>query len=258
LDLNEFRSFLTNNLRRSSPNAIGVGSQHTASSYELSSSATYGDTGGAAELTGANFNAAGAGGGGEASYGSYGQPSYALASGGGGGGGEVSYGSYGQSSYALASGGDADAFDANTSSSFGIGGLETNVSSGIDLTTAAVGASSSSTFQVNSSQQQVQVDASNPKNLYQDPNPQIVRRPAPGGGVTYTQNIRVRFLQPPPVPPPGVCFLSFFSYLSSDNILHIIATHHQRSATTSTTSTTSTSHSSTSSSCCSSTSTYLT
>ncbi|CAF3745349.1 unnamed protein product, partial [Didymodactylos carnosus] len=40
-------------------------------------------------------------------------------------------------------------------------------------------------------------------NLYQDSNPQIIRRPAPGGGVTYKQNILVRFLQPPPIPPPG-------------------------------------------------------
>ncbi|CAF0740582.1 unnamed protein product [Didymodactylos carnosus] len=39
--------------------------------------------------------------------------------------------------------------------------------------------------------------------LYQDSNPQIIRRPAPGGPVTYKQNILVRFLQPPPVPPPG-------------------------------------------------------
>ncbi|CAF1282368.1 unnamed protein product [Rotaria sp. Silwood1] len=39
--------------------------------------------------------------------------------------------------------------------------------------------------------------------LFFDTNPQIIRRPAPGGVQTYTQNIQVRFLQPPPVPPPG-------------------------------------------------------
>ncbi|CAF1042188.1 unnamed protein product [Adineta steineri] len=39
--------------------------------------------------------------------------------------------------------------------------------------------------------------------IFIDPNPQIVRRPAAGGTVAYTQNIRVRFLQPPPIPPPG-------------------------------------------------------
>ncbi|CAF2679599.1 unnamed protein product [Rotaria sp. Silwood2] len=45
--------------------------------------------------------------------------------------------------------------------------------------------------------------ATDAQGLFQDPNPQIIRRPAPGGVQTYTQNIRVRFLQPPPVPPPG-------------------------------------------------------
>ncbi|CAF1336412.1 unnamed protein product [Didymodactylos carnosus] len=45
--------------------------------------------------------------------------------------------------------------------------------------------------------------ATDAQGLYQDSNPQIIRRPAPGGGVTYKQNILVRFLQPPPVPPPG-------------------------------------------------------
>jgi hypothetical protein len=43
--------------------------------------------------------------------------------------------------------------------------------------------------------------------LFQDPNPpQIIRRPAAKGPITYRQNVSVRFLQPPPVPPPGVCF----------------------------------------------------
>ncbi|CAF0760214.1 unnamed protein product [Adineta steineri] len=40
--------------------------------------------------------------------------------------------------------------------------------------------------------------------LYRDPNgPQIIRRPPAQGPLTYQQNISVRFLQPPPVPPPG-------------------------------------------------------
>jgi len=72
------------------------------------------------------------------------------------------------------------------------------------LSAQSVGIASSSSFAANASQQQVQVDPSNPKNLFQDPNPQIIRRPAPGEALTYTQNIRIRFLQPPPVPPPGV------------------------------------------------------
>ncbi|CAF2818352.1 unnamed protein product [Rotaria sp. Silwood2] len=45
--------------------------------------------------------------------------------------------------------------------------------------------------------------AADAQGLYQDPNPQIIRRPAPGGAQTYTQRVLVRFLQPPQVPPPG-------------------------------------------------------
>ena len=40
--------------------------------------------------------------------------------------------------------------------------------------------------------------------VYNDPNPQIVRRAATEGPITYQQKILVRFLQPPAVPPPGV------------------------------------------------------
>ncbi len=44
--------------------------------------------------------------------------------------------------------------------------------------------------------------------LFQDPNPpQIIRRPPAQGPVTYQQNVSVRFLQPPPVPPPGVSYI---------------------------------------------------
>jgi hypothetical protein len=91
----------------------------------------------------------------------------------------------------------------------------------------------------------VQTYATDAQGLFKDSNPQIIRRPAPGGVQTYTQNIRVRFLQPPPIPPPGVSVL-FFNLLIS--LVIFSASHYQRSATTSTTCTTSTSHSSTSSS----------
>ncbi len=60
---------------------------------------------------------------------------------------------------------------------------------------------SSSSFET-SSAQQVQQYATTAQGLYQDPNPQIIRRPAQSGQVTYTQNIKIRFLQPPPQPPP--------------------------------------------------------
>ncbi|CAF0722618.1 unnamed protein product [Rotaria sordida] len=40
--------------------------------------------------------------------------------------------------------------------------------------------------------------------IFHDPNPpQIIRRPPAQGPITYRQNVSVRFLQPPPVPPPG-------------------------------------------------------
>ncbi|CAF1238314.1 unnamed protein product [Adineta ricciae] len=39
--------------------------------------------------------------------------------------------------------------------------------------------------------------------VYNDPNPEIIRRAAPEGPIVYQQKIFVRFLQPPPVPPPG-------------------------------------------------------
>lgn len=40
--------------------------------------------------------------------------------------------------------------------------------------------------------------------LYFDPKPVIVRRPTLGEPVVYEQNIFLRFLQPPAIPPPGV------------------------------------------------------
>lgn len=46
--------------------------------------------------------------------------------------------------------------------------------------------------------------ATDAQGLYKDPNPQIIRRPALGGAKTYTQRVTVKFLQPPPIPPPGV------------------------------------------------------
>ncbi|CAF1589384.1 unnamed protein product, partial [Adineta steineri] len=64
---------------------------------------------------------------------------------------------------------------------------------------AGYGASSSESVNTTS----VQRYATDSRGLFQDSNPQIIRRPAPGGPLTYTQNIRVRFLQPPPIPPPG-------------------------------------------------------
>jgi hypothetical protein len=40
--------------------------------------------------------------------------------------------------------------------------------------------------------------------LFLDPNPEFIRRETTRGAHTYTQNIRIRYLQPPPAPAPGV------------------------------------------------------
>ena len=168
LDLNEFRNLIRQNLGRQSgtwSTTTRDGAQYSASAYESGGSASYNIA----------ANSAGAGGAGNES------------------GNE-------QSSYAEATG-----IDTSLASTFGVTGFGGNTSYSAGLTSESAGASSS-LFESNSSQQQqqFQVDASNPRNLFLDPNPQIIRRPAQGGLLTYTQNVRVRFLQPPPVPPPGV------------------------------------------------------
>lgn len=56
----------------------------------------------------------------------------------------------------------------------------------------------------NFEQQSSSTYATDAQGLYQDPNPQVIHRAATSGPQTYTQRILVRFLQPPPVPPPGV------------------------------------------------------
>lgn len=131
-----------------------------------------------------------------------------------------------QSSYAEASGNDT-----SLASAFGTTGLERNASYTAGASSSLVEASSSQ------QQQQLQVDPSNPRNLFLDPNPQIIRRQAQHGPLTYTQNVRIRFLQPPPVPPPGVrSFLisiyislnTIFTSLSSSKKCDLLNHHHRR------------------------------
>lgn len=50
-------------------------------------------------------------------------------------------------------------------------------------------------------------------NVYKDPHPQIIRRTRTDGPVTYEQRIRVRYLQPPPIPPPGVHKIDYLKNL---------------------------------------------
>ncbi len=179
------------------------GNHYTTSSFESAGQAPYsevnggnGHYGGASVLGGSSLNEAGAI------------------------GGEGTYSSIERSSFSRASGVDASGFDTNESAglgvggfdgsssfSYGAGGVEASSSSALGLTGEAAGASSS-TFESNGSQQQIQGEGrASAQNLYQDPNPQIIRRPAQGGPVTYTQNVKIRFLQPPAIPPPGVISL---------------------------------------------------
>ncbi|CAF1457363.1 unnamed protein product [Rotaria sp. Silwood1] len=196
LDLNEFRQLIARNLGVDSTNygaTANNGGQYTASSYDSSSSALYGNGNIAgAELVGAVTNGTGAASG-ESTYGLYDQSSYTSASG-------VSTNGFDATTL---TGAGSYGFDANALSGSNFGGFASSSSSGIDLSHGTAGFSIPSTFETSTSQEQLQLATSNVQGLYQDPNPHVIRRPAPGGGVTYTQNIRVRFLQPPPVPAPG-------------------------------------------------------
>jgi hypothetical protein len=72
-------------------------------------------------------------------------------------------------------------------------------------------AGGSTTIQTNSAQQTNEYLSRRGTGIFNDPNPQIVRRPAAGGPVTYQQKILVRFLQPPAIPPPGVIKQMFYN-----------------------------------------------
>ena len=76
--------------------------------------------------------------------------------------------------------------------------------------------SSTGDFSASSNAQQYATDA---QGNFKDENPQVVRRPAPGDPLTYTQNIRVHFLQPPPVAPHGVSDHYSYSRPSFDRML---------------------------------------
>jgi hypothetical protein len=82
-------------------------------------------------------------------------------------------------------------------------GLHQQLSSGASFANGGGGVYSSNGFEQQSSASKTNY-ATDSQGLFQDPNPQILRRPALGGTQTYTQRVTVRFLQPPPVPPPGV------------------------------------------------------
>ena len=73
--------------------------------------------------------------------------------------------------------------------------------------------------------------------IYHDPNPQIVHRPALDSPRRYEQRIIVRYLQPPDLPPPGVIaflgipsltFRPHFSHSSSKRDDHHSYQHRHR------------------------------
>ena len=119
--------------------------------------------------------------------------SYESSTIGGSGGLAAGYGAslYGTSYRASSGNLGGDAVNYNVAGSAGAAGA-----SSVDASSTSFSSASQS-----SSVQQYETDA---QGNFVDSNPQIVRRPAQSGPLTLTQNIRVRFLQPPPVPPPGV------------------------------------------------------
>ena len=58
--------------------------------------------------------------------------------------------------------------------------------------------------ELQSSSVQQSTQYSSTSGIFNDPNPQIIKRASSGSAVTYEQKIVVKFLQPPPIPPPGV------------------------------------------------------
>lgn len=121
----------------------------------------------------------------------------------------VGGGNYGSSAYessyraSVAGLGGADAAAFNAAGAAGAASID------------ASSASFSSTSQSSSAAVHYETDE---QGNFKDANPQIVHRPAPSGPVTLTQNIRVRFLQPPPVPPPGVSEFTSDESVSSNEI----------------------------------------
>lgn len=184
--MDEFRNLIAQNLGVGAAGAIYAGNaldpgQFTSNRYSPSSSGAYNDLSGNAGYGGIpEFGA------GPASSGA-GQIS-----------GNGNYTSFDQGSYISSPGSGGEEFNIN------------RTSPGIKMTGVAEASRSSSSFETGGTQQPTQEYATSAQGLFQDPNPQIIRRPAQGGHVTYTQNIKIRFLQPPAIPPPGVS--SLFRY----------------------------------------------
>lgn len=149
----------------------------------------------------------------------------------------------------LAGSGGAGSEYYSSSTYGGVGGGFQGSSSGYGASFEQQGVSGASlagnaSYNFSSSEQQASgatVYATDAQGLFKDPNPQVIRRPAAGGVQTFTQRVVVRFLQPPPVPPPGVSRSMTSSLTQQMKCLFfpiILAFDHQRSSSTSTPSTT--------------------
>lgn len=112
--------------------------------------------------------------------------------------------SYDSANFSADVGAGAPSFESSIG---GVGSSESNfessstVGGGFDVTT--VNQAASYTAETNAAWSRYGAEVTG-AGLFVDSNPQIIRRAATGGVQTYTQNIKIRFLQPPPVPPPGV------------------------------------------------------
>ena len=163
--------------------------------------------------------------------GSYESSSYSSTGGAGGAGYGVEAGlsglaggsSYESSSYSSGAGFDAAAA-GGAGAGFQASSFESSSSSGgAGFEGGAISQAAGYTSETNAAWSRYGADVRG-AGLYIDSNPQIIRRQAPGGVQTYTQNIKVRFLQPPPIPPPGVSQpLSIFS--RHPNERHSLSSH---------------------------------
>ena len=152
-----------------------------------------------------NSLGAGQAGGAGAGFGSSSYESSSFsASGGGAFGAEA--GLAGASSFESGSFGAGGALDAG-SSSFQSSSFESSSSGAAGFDASAISQAAGYTSETNAAWSRYGADVRG-AGLYVDANPQIIRRQAPGGVQTYTQNIKVRFLQPPPIPPPGVSYIN--------------------------------------------------
>ena len=123
-------------------------------------------------------------------------------------GGGAASGAYLGASDNLAGAGGEYYSSSSSSSSYG-GAGNSGFEAGYEQQGAAGGSLATNGFVQQSSSAATTTYATDAQGLFQDPNPEVIRRPATEGTRSYVQRVVVRFLQPPPVPPPGVTSTGF-------------------------------------------------